>query len=139
MPNKIKFLDHTGDSGLQVWGNSLEEIFANSAKGMFLIITESKNIKPEIDYSFTLQADSHSELLVYWLSHLNYIFSTEGMLISRINEISIENCKLEASVSGDSFSADKHEILHEIKAVTYHQLILEQQNNGWFAQVIFDL
>jgi SHS2 domain-containing protein len=64
MPDKIKFLDHTGDTGLQIRGNSLVDVFVSSAKGMFSIITESENIKSVKEYSISLQADSKSDLLV---------------------------------------------------------------------------
>ena len=139
MSNKLKFLDHSGDSGLQVWGDSIENVFTISAKGMFSIITESKDIKPEKEYSVSLQADSNSDLLVYWLNHLNFLFSTNGFLLSQIKRISVQKFTLKAFINGAVFSSEKHEILREIKAVTYHQLILEKQNNSWFAQVIFDL
>ena len=139
MQNKLKFLDHTGDTGIQVWGDSLEDIFSIAAKGMFYVISESENIKSETEYPISLQADSNSELVVFWLSELNFLFATEGMLLSQVDQISVQDGRLEAVVTGEIFSPEKHEILREIKAVTYHQLILEQKNEGWFAQVIFDL
>ena len=100
---------------------------------------ESENIKSDKEYSISLQADSKIDLLVYWLSHLNFLFSTEGMLLCEVKQISVKNGSLKATISGEEYSSEKHEILREIKAVTYHQLILEKQNDSWFAQVIFDL
>jgi SHS2 domain-containing protein len=61
------------------------------------------------------------------------------MLLCEVKQISVQNGLLKATINGEVFSSEKHEILREIKAVTYHQLILEKRDNCWFAQVIFDL
>ena len=93
--------------------------------------------KQKIDIS--LDADNDSELLVRWLNHLNFLFSAEGILMRQFGQLTIKNNQLRTTVFGETFNPEKHEIYREIKAVTYHQLILEQQNKHWFAQVIFDL
>jgi SHS2 domain-containing protein len=138
--NRFELLEHTGDLGLQVWSSSLEGIFATAAQGLFYVISELKNVEAQKRLEIQLEAESLEELFVRWLNHLNFLFVTEEMLFCRFDPIKIvNNTHLSATVSGESISMEKHEILREIKAVTYHQLNLKQVETGWFAQVIFDL
>ena len=34
---------------------------------------------------------------------------------------------------------DRHELDHEVKAVTHHGLILRREGEGWLAEVILDI
>ena len=44
-----------------------------------------------------------------------------------------------AELSGDDLDPHRHEILTEIKAVTYHELEVIQRDGQWTARVILDL
>ena len=137
--NKFELFDHTADIGLKVWSQDFTGIFSTAAQGMFSVITELKKVVPRLDFDISLQGDRDSDLLVHWLNHLNYLMTTEEMLFSKFNILSIKNGRLLAQIRGEKFFPEKHEIFREIKAVTYHQLILEKQSTGWYAQLLFDL
>ncbi|HDL18855.1 MAG TPA: archease [Bacteroidetes bacterium] len=139
MKNRIELLDHTGDTGLKIWGGTMEDIFILAARGMFSVIYDVGKVAPRQSRSVELKAESDSELFVRWLNHLNFLFATENLLFCRFDLFEIKNHFLTATVSGEEFSAAKHEIFSEIKAVTYHQLKLEQIKDGWYAQVVFDV
>ncbi len=139
MKNKFEFFDHTADLGLKVWSPDLTGIFSTAAQGMFSVITDLKKIVPRLGFNVSLHGDRDSDLLIHWLNHLNYLFAAEEMLFSEFNILSLRDGQLQALIRGEKFLPDKHEIFGEIKAVTYHQLILEKQRTGWYAQLIFDL
>jgi SHS2 domain-containing protein len=44
-----------------------------------------------------------------------------------------------ATVHGEPLDPSRHPIDTEIKAVTYHQIAVEQTNGRWQTRVIFDL
>jgi SHS2 domain-containing protein len=46
---------------------------------------------------------------------------------------------LKARVKGEPFQEGVHVIKTEVKAVTYHQIRVNQEEGGWKAQIIFDL
>ena len=46
---------------------------------------------------------------------------------------------LTATVGGETLDPSRHPIDTEIKAVTYHQIAVEQVGGHWQARVIFDL
>jgi SHS2 domain-containing protein len=46
---------------------------------------------------------------------------------------------LRAVVKGEPFQEGVHVIKTGVKAVTYHQIEVRQENGRWRAQIIFDL
>lgn len=143
MENKIQsrfeLLEHTGDLGLEVWSESPEAIFETAACGLFSIIADLDSIHPETEKKLSLQAISKEELLVDWLRELNLLCTIEDFLFCQFRILELKDNKLDAIVTGEQISPDRHNITREVKAVTYHDLVFEKRDNGWFARVIFDL
>ena len=137
--SRFELLEHTGDSGLEVWSDSPEGILETAALGMFSILVELNTIQPEFQKSIELQSGSREDLLVDWLRELNLISILDEMLFCRFEIQKLKDNSLNAHIFGEPVSKDKHKIFREIKAVTYHDLIFEQRDSGWFARVIFDL
>ena len=44
-----------------------------------------------------------------------------------------------ARLSGESFDPERHERGHEVKAVTHHELTIEQSERGFVARVLLDI
>lgn len=114
-------------------------IFSICARGLYSLITDVTRVKPTIREEITLQADSDEELLVQWLNRLNFFFAAEGILFCKFERLEVNKSRLQVVARGEPYSPSRHEIYREIKAVTYHGLILKPQENGWYARVIFDL
>ena len=74
-----------------------------------------------------------------WLSELNYLFFTQREIYKRFRIETITDDRIKARAFGEQIDLDRHEIYTEVKAVTYHQLYIKEIQNGWEAQVIFDL
>jgi len=54
-------------------------------------------------------------------------------------QVKIHELSLEATAWGNVFDPNIHTMKTEIKAVTYHQLEVARSDQGWQAQVIFDI
>ena len=136
---KIEILDHTGDVGIIVRGETLSSIFQMAAQGMFSIICPDAEIRPVREYDFEVEGNNLEELLVNWLAELNYYFNVEYILFVDFDIEKIEDNKLYATARGEKINPNRHSIHTEIKAVTYHKLYLKKTDYGWEAQVIFDI
>ena len=137
--NKFRFIDHTGDVGVVVYGESLTQLFQNAAESFFSVLTDLEKIDVTERRRFTLEAADREELLVAWLNEFLYLFETQGLLFRRFDIKSINEQKMEVVVGGEFFSAQKHPIKRVIKAVTFHQLKIKETEEGWETMVIFDL
>ena len=46
---------------------------------------------------------------------------------------------LTATAWGEELDRDRHVLSHEVKAITYHGLKVEQDADGWQAEIIVDI
>lgn len=135
-----EYLDHTGDLGVHVYGNTLPELFTNAASGMLEAMVASDSVDAVKQISIEVTAESLEDLMVAWLDELIFKHEVEEICFQRVEILQITNTKLSATGYGEPTDLKKHIVYTEIKSVTYHQLIVEQRPDGtWFAQVIFDL
>ena len=127
-------VEHTADWELEVWASDLEGLFEEAARGMYHLagivledgLRETRN--------FCLDGPDPESLIVTFLSELLYY--------SELERLAFDTFKFEKS--GDSISAlvegaQIHSIEKEIKAVTYHNLKVEQSKRGLEVRIIFDV
>ena len=134
-----RILDHTADVGLEAYGADLAELFSNAAGGMFAVIAAPDTIRASKELLVRVEAENLENLLVNWLSELLYLSATRGMLLGRFEISEIDPQHLVANVFGEPIDQSRHELYTEIKAVTYHELKVEKQDQGWIARVLFDV
>jgi len=139
MKKKYKFINHTADVGIKVWGESLQSLFENAAYSMFDILTELDKVKVKEPLGVEIEGKSTDELLADWLRNLLYKFNGEGYLLREFNIEEISKKGLKAKVRGEKLDLSRHTLKTEIKAVTYHQLEVKKTAKGWEAQIIFDV
>ncbi|MCL5024094.1 MAG: archease [Nitrospirae bacterium] len=147
----FEFIDISGDAGIRAYGETLEDLFANAALGMYSLITDAENIREQREITFDLRSHSLDGLLVAFLNELIFHFDAYGFLGKKILIAGIAlpsgaqgtkqdgDCGLKAAVSGEDFDAGRHEKRLLIKAATYHQLRIEKKEGIWRAEVIFDI
>ncbi len=130
--------EHTADVGIEVRGATLEEAFANAARGMFSIIVDGSDISAREKREISLEAAMDEEqLLVDWLSELLYVHDVEGLVFDSF-DITIDD-GLHAVAWGEPYSRDRHGYGSEVKAVTYHLLAIKRTKKGVEINVLFDI
>jgi len=134
-----ELLDHTADLGVRVWGADLKELFTNSALAMYTLIADLDPVGPSLSFGVDAQAENRDELLKNWLSELLYYFHVKDILFREfiIDEISDKN--ISSVAKGEKIDKKRHNLKHEVKAVTYHNLKIEQENNNLATDIIFDI
>jgi SHS2 domain-containing protein len=131
--------DHTADLGLRIQAQSLNELFAEAGKALFSVLVEnSETIEPRERFSLSVFGTDREYLLFDWLKELLYRFEVEHRLYCRF-DVAVSNAGLEATIWGETLDRARHELGHEVKAITYHGLKVEQGQDGWLAEVIVDI
>ena len=142
-PDNIREIDHTADIGLHADGNTLPELYANLAFGMIHIIAGDVEVCENNFLHIEIDEKSETDLIVSWLSEINYHLSVHHFLPSVINKLIIhttdDGILLEADLGGVNILNQTIELKTEIKAITYHQLKFEKTEHGYLSQVIFDI
>lgn len=138
----FKQIEHTADLGLEVSGESLEELFLAAWKGWKMLVQPDGYERFHGNTVMRLDAEEPEFLLVDFLSEINYLFFARNLLVDRINYLSVSltrerfvlkaNCEMfEPSERGD--------YANEIKAVTYHQLKVYKKNGFYRTKIFFDV
>lgn len=136
---RFRFLNHTGDLGIEIYGQSLADLFENAGQALFHVITDPSKVQEKVDREIALSYRDLETLMVDWLGELLYVHDVENLLLRRFQVQGIGDGRFEARAWGEVFQDGRHVIRTEVKAVTFHQLEVKQECNGWRARVILDL
>jgi SHS2 domain-containing protein len=135
----FEVFEHTADLGLRVAAENLETLFADAARGLFsVIVANLDEVRPVQEKQVHVRGTARDYLLFDWLSELLYIFETERLVLSKF-AVRISDAELRATASGELLDPTRHVPAHEVKAITYHGLKVEQTTSGWQAEVIVDI
>jgi SHS2 domain-containing protein len=134
-----RFLSHTADLGLRIWGASLQELFEHAAGALMATITDRRRLKLREIKEIMVEAPDREALLVAWLNHLLYLYDVEEFLGREFRILELTPEKLTARARGERFDPGRHISKTAVKAATYHHLEIAHQPDGWRATVILDL
>jgi SHS2 domain-containing protein len=135
---RYEALSHTADTGIVASGASLAEAFENAAFGMFDLMFDLSGVPASEECRVEVEAESLGELLVAWLSALLAEAEIRNLALSRFVVEESAGKSLRGTAWGGPFS--RLELRGPpVKAVTYHDLAVEQGPGGWRARVIFDV
>jgi SHS2 domain-containing protein len=131
--------EHTADLGLRVRAADLDGLFAEAARALFSVIVEDLGtVEASQRIDVRLAGDDREFLLFDWLKALLYHFDAEHLVFCRF-EANVGADGVAASAWGEALDRARHELGHEVKAITYHGLRVEQTADGWLAEVIVDI
>lgn len=131
--------EHTADLGLRIRTTDLDALFVEAAQCMFSAIVEDlRTVRPAQKIDIQLQGDAVDYLLFDWLRELLYHFDAEHLLFGKF-EVHATETGLTASAWGEPLDRARHNLEHEVKAITYHGLRVEKVGAQWEAEVIVDI
>ena len=135
----FEILEHPADVGFRARAGSLRELFEKAAEALVSIALEIEHIEQRESYPIEAEGDSNESLLVNWLSEVLYYLDGRQLAMRsfRVKDFG------QNRVSGDAFGEPRRQSRHRaklvIKGVTYHQLKIEQTEQGWCCEVYLDV
>jgi SHS2 domain-containing protein len=133
-----ELFDHTADLGLRARAPNLDSLFAETAQALFAaIVDDPSTIQPQQKVSIALPPDEPVYLLLDWLKELLHCFDADHFLFRQFT-VHV-NGGVQATAWGELYDSARHHLAHEVKAITYHGLRVEQTPDGWLAEVIVDI
>ena len=122
---KYRVFDHTADFGIQVFGRSAQEVFIQAAYAMMEQIVNRRELEVKFEHQLVVKGFDWPDLMVNWLREILFLWSGNEWLVKGIRIKTISENQLSAVLKIDVYSAKRHVIKNEIKAITYHQLQLK--------------
>jgi SHS2 domain-containing protein len=137
---RFEIIEHTADTGLRVFGSTLEALFENAGLGlMTALVQDLDTMTPTSSTEVTLEAPDDADLLVDWLNDRLFRFDAREEIHAWATVERVEDGRLVASSGYRKVDWEQDQFHAEIKSATYHGLRLERQGDLWVAEVIFDL
>lgn len=131
--------DHTADVGLRMTAATLPDLMAEAGRGFSsLIVANLADVRPVEERTIQVAGTEPDYLLFDWLNELVYLLDREHLVFSDFDVRKTEQ-GLSATCRGERLDRDRHQLEHEVKAVTYHDLKVEQVADSWQAEVILDI
>ena len=144
-----EILEHTADIGLRAWGETREARFENCARGLAEILDRQAEIlERQVNagpfamegrnaVALEVTATDVEALLVEWMNEV--LFSLEGneACLAQVGVRDVSETRLSAEIELAPCPGTPEAT--ELKAATYHQLLVRTSGDGWEATVYFDV
>ena len=132
-------IDHTADIGITVQAHSEEALFKEAARALSELLFGKRPFAATETTTLEIKGSDWPDLMINWLRELLFLWNGENMIPGPVGIRRIEAFKLDATVPVDRTGCTPLDVLNEIKAVTYHQIQVENDADGWRARIIFDI
>ena len=137
--SRFRILEHTADVGFEAFGSTLPEVFENAARALATLIADPVTVAPGEEVRIEVQGADSPDLLVNWLSEILFQHDAERWLFHDFRVESLDDHAVSGIAWGEKIDPARHRTDLMVKAITYHQLGLQQTAGGWRAQVYVDI
>jgi SHS2 domain-containing protein len=137
-----KEYDTTADTGLEVFGDSLEDLFITAALAFTEMSTNPKSLGPGNVAQIVIECgtDEPDMMLQEMLHHFVIQLDAWFQLPLKILELRINKNIIEIDLLWGKWLDGESESRTEIKAVTYHELCVDRLETGEvYGRVVFDI
>ncbi|MCK4805804.1 MAG: archease [Candidatus Pacebacteria bacterium] len=137
MSYKYKVLPHPADIKLEITASCKEDIFKGALEGMAYIIQPNASRKSVLKKE---QIEIHSlDINALLVDFLSEVLAKSDIYNCIFDKVKIEKLT-DNFIKGRLEGKNVERFSKEIKAVTYHQLNINQDKNGdWKAIILFDI
>ena len=140
-------LPHTADIKIRAYGSTLDELFKNALIGMFQSISpravgcrivNDRLVCPDLPEHHVIEIEAYNaeSLLVDFLSEALFLSDVHNQAYLDLTIHEITPTRIVAKLHGIPISG--FEVV-EIKAVTYHNLKINQVPEGFEVDIVFDI
>jgi SHS2 domain-containing protein len=133
----FKSLRHEADAAFLVFGGNTRELFQNSGRAVFSLITDMRRIRSGPSKTFTVPRADDS--LLIFLNELLFLWDTDRFIPKTVSVLEEGPDFFHVVVRGDVFDEKRHTIKKEVKAATYHCFSMETDGSTFKAMFVVDI
>jgi SHS2 domain-containing protein len=135
MESSHRWIEHTAELQLELHARSEAAVFRQAVHALRELLEEDEPVTGErIERPVEAEATDRGALLAEWLAELVFLAETEGLVPDEARDLVVGEDSVTAVVVGRAA-----EPRHLVKAVTYHDLELHRDRDGWRGNVVLDV
>jgi SHS2 domain-containing protein len=135
----FEILEHPADIGFRAFGRTLPELYENSATALLTIRADPEEVEPRQEFRLSADSADCESLLVDFLSEVLYLVDGEQIAFRQVRVDALTETAISATGLGEHHDPARHHVKLIVKAVTWHQLKIDQTAEGWSATVYLDI
>lgn len=137
------YLDHEAEIGVLSTGQTVEDAFADGARGMLGVMVDVSTVAPDEIVPFECTATDLPGLFIALLNELLYLMETRRLFFADVVIHAVETdesgCRLTGEARGERIDLQKHAIRTEVKAPTYYGLQVERVGDEYRVRCVLDV
>jgi len=137
-----QLINHTADIGVEIRAEDIEGLFTESIKALFYLLTDEDLRKIEYNKNelvrkrISFEVKEIGDALIQLINNIIFIVDTKHLIPVNL-EVNLKYQKARFKVF---FLKGKEKLLkREIKAATYHNFQLFEDEHGYKVRLIFDI
>ncbi len=145
IPVPYKYIEDiaTADAAFEAWGETAEEMFTAAAEALMnVMVSDLETIRDVVRIPIQLQSDD-MEMLLYELLQELIFYKDARLLLLRVERLRVDRSpgaqQLHGELYGEELDPLRHDLVVDVKAVTFHRFRVEETEKGWEAFVIVDI
>ena len=131
-----RWIEHTAELQLELRARSEAAIFRQAVHALRDLLEDDKEPAAGARASRTVEVEAtdRGALLAEWMAELVLLAETDGLVPDEARDLVVGEDSVTAVVVGRT-----SEPRHLVKAVTYHDLELHRDRDGWRGNVVLDV
>jgi SHS2 domain-containing protein len=143
MAGGYRFLDHMTDAVIEAQGDTLEEAFVQGARGLVDTMVDLATVRPVTEVKMEAGGHDLESLLFDWLDKVMLLMVADGIATSEfsvtIQRLDDGSYSLKGTAKGEEIDLARHHYKVEIKAITYHEMLVKQERDRVTIRFLMDL
>ena len=135
---EYEFLEHTADIKYRAYGKDLNGAMENAARALFSVMTDLEHASKKEKFEIELQENDKEELVVEFLSTLLSEMEVRELVLSDVKIVNLMEFKGKWLLKATAFG-EKKRPRDSVKAVTYHDLLIEEKPGKAMIQIVLDV
>lgn len=138
-PAGYEYFDVEADVGVQAWGRTPAEAFAQTALGVLALAIAPEGVVDRERREVRAQGDSMEGLLVSWVNECLYVHEIEGFAVRRVEVTTLERDLVHGILHGEEIDTARHRLGTVVKAATAHQVEVRSAPEGVQVRLVVDV
>jgi SHS2 domain-containing protein len=135
MESSHHWIEHTAELQLEIHARSEAGIFRQAVEALRELLEDEEPASgARAERTVEAEATDRGALLAEWLAELVFLAESDGLVPDEVRDLVVGDDTVTGVVAGRL-----DEPRHLIKAVTYHDLELRRDRDGWRGNVVLDV